>query len=88
MDGCDLRGQTPRERNAVVCTDRLTPLPNGPVSFGPDGPIHRFRALLPTNPELSVGEVFSLYLSISGYSINWPLQEHLFQSILESLKPY
>jgi hypothetical protein len=87
FDGCDLRAETPDADGAVACADRLH-LVGDQVTFSAEGSVQRFRALIPTQRGKSVNEVFSLYLSINGYSANWELQEPLFRLILAGLRPY
>jgi hypothetical protein len=87
LDGCDPRAQPPGERGAVVCLDRLAGQ-TGPAQDEATAELQRYRALVPTHAELGVRSAFSLHLSINGYAANWPLQEHLFATILETLKPY
>lgn len=86
FDGCDLRGGS-GAGGVMACADAFVMGQDGPV-FVADGPLHRFRALVSTQPGKPVNEVWSLYLSIASLTAEWPAQQPLFQAILESLKPY
>ena len=85
--GCDLRAQPIDGQASVSCSDTFF-LDGAQLVFAPDGPIHRFRALIPTQRGRNVNEVFSLYLAITSLTADWPNQEPLFQQILANLKPY
>jgi hypothetical protein len=87
VNGCDLRSQEAASESIVSCEDDFFLTEEGPV-FVPGGPIHRIHALVPTQADKSVNEVFSLYLSITSLREDWPLQQQLFRSILDSLQPY
>jgi hypothetical protein len=66
----------------------VTLRPNGEVHYTSDGPIHRFRALLPQRSGPPGQPATSLYVSFNGLSLYWPLQEPLFRLILDNLRPY
>jgi hypothetical protein len=83
LEGCDPRNNPPGARGAVICSERYARVP-----ADGEGDLLRFRALVPTHAELGAASVFSLNLTVTGYSVNWPLQERLFLGIVESLKPY
>jgi len=88
--GCDFSGfqAFPEDGiESVSCSDTF--FLNGPqLVFAPDGPIHRFRALIPTQRGRSANEVFSLYLAITSLTADWPRQQPLFQELFDTLRPY
>ncbi|MPZ48445.1 MAG: hypothetical protein GEU75_03885 [Dehalococcoidia bacterium] len=87
FEGCDPRAETPDADGVVVCSDTFRFEEEQSV-FEPDAPIHRFKALIPTQKGESVNEVFSLHLSIVSLSQDWQLQEPLFRELLPTLRPY
>ena len=85
--GCDLRGQPVDGDTSVSCVDTF--FLDGPqLRFATDGPIHRLRALIPTQRGRGVNDVFSIYLAVTSLSADWPNQQPLFALILASLTPY